>query len=159
MDVNEPENTAEAIKRWGLGYVVLTTVDRDDLIDGGAAHFALTVQKIKQRYIIGQVWGLMCRAPHILVECLAGDFQGELQYTEQLANSGLDVYAHNVETVEELTPFVRDRRAGFRQSLRVLEHAKKTGKSGLITKTSIMLGVGENDAQVEQTLKGTALFS
>jgi lipoic acid synthetase len=92
------------------------------------------------------------------VECLAGDFQGELQYTEQLANSGLDVYAHNVETVEELTPFVRDRRAGFRQSLRVLEHAKKTGKAGLITKTSIMLGVGENDAQVEQTLKGTPPF-
>jgi lipoic acid synthetase len=102
---------------------------------------------------------LIVRAPHILVECLAGDFQGELQYTEQLANSGLDVYAHNVETVEELTPFVRDRRAGFRQSLRVLEHAKKTGKPGLITKTSIMLGVGENDAQVEQTLKGTPRFS
>jgi lipoyl synthase len=96
-----------------------------------------------------------CRAPHILVECLAGDFQGELEYTELLANSGLDVYAHNVETVEELTPVVRDRRAGFRQSLRVLEHAKKTGKPGLITKTSIMLGVGENDVQVEETLKGT----
>jgi|SRR5579871_5294751 len=93
-------------------------------------------------------------APHILVECLAGDFQGELQYTESLANSGLDVYAHNVETVEELTPFVRDRRAGFRQSLRVLEHAKQFGKPGIITKTSIMLGVGENDTQVEQTLKG-----
>src|SRR5271169_5486535 len=102
--------------------------------------------------------GVIGRAPHILVECLAGDFQGELQYTELLANSGLDVYAHNVETVEELTPFVRDRRAGFRQSLRVLEHAKKTGKPGLITKTSIMLGVGENDAQVEQTLKGTVFY-
>lgn len=85
------------------------------------------------------------------------DFQGKLRYTELLANSGLDVYAHNVETVEELTPFVRDRRAGFRQSLRVLEHAKKAGKAGLITKTSIMLGVGENDSQVEQTLKGTSL--
>lgn len=94
------------------------------------------------------------RAPHILVECLAGDFQGELQYTELLANSGLDVYAHNVETVEDLTPFVRDRRAGFRQSLRVLEHAKKAGKPGIITKTSIMLGVGENDIQVQQTLQG-----
>ena len=94
------------------------------------------------------------RAPHILVECLAGDFQGLLEYTTLLANSGLDVYAHNVETVEELTPQVRDRRAGYRQSLRVLEHAKKTGKEGLITKTSIMLGVGETDEQVEQTLKG-----
>lgn len=97
---------------------------------------------------------LMVRAPHILVECLAGDFQGELQYTEHLANSGLDVYAHNVETVEELTPIVRDRRAGYRQSLRVLEHAKKSGKPGLITKTSIMLGLAETDAQVEQTLRG-----
>ena len=130
-----------------MGYVVLTTVDRDDLPDGGAHHFVLTVQKIKQR------------APHILVECLAGDFQGELQYTELLANSGLDVYAHNVETVEELTPFVRDRRAGFRQSLRVLDHAKKMGKPGLITKTSIMLGLGENDTQIEQTLRGLALFA
>src|SRR5436309_12823825 len=155
LDVNEPENTAEAIRRWGLGYVVLTTVDRDDLLDGGATHFALTVQKIKQRWA-SFTFGTDSddRAPHILVECLAGDFQGELQYTELLANSGLDVYAHNVETVEELTPFVRDRRAGFRQSLRVLEHAKKTGKSELITKTSIMLGVGENDTQVQQTLKG-----
>ena len=80
-----------------------------------------------------------------------------LEYTELLANSGLDVYAHNVETVEQLTPQVRDRRAGYRQSLRVLEHAKKTGKEGLITKTSIMLGVGETDSQVEQTLKGTPL--
>jgi lipoyl synthase len=144
LDPLEPENTAEAIKRWGLGYVVLTTVDRDDLADGGAAHFVETVQKIKER------------APHILVECLAGDFQGQLEYTELLANSGLDVYAHNVETVEELTPMVRDRRAGFRQSLRVLEHAKKTGKPGLITKTSIMLGVGETDAQVEETLTGSS---
>ena len=98
------------------------------------------------------------RAPHILVECLAGDFQGLLEYTTLLANSGLDVYAHNVETVEELTPQVRDRRAGYRQSLRVLEHAKKTGKEGLITKTSIMLGVGETDEQVEQTLKGINHF-
>jgi len=101
-----------------------------------------------------RVTDVIFRAPHILVECLAGDFQGELQYTEQLANSGLDVYAHNVETVEELTPMVRDRRAGYRQSLRVLQHAKKTRNPGLITKTSIMLGLGETDAQVEQTLRG-----
>jgi lipoic acid synthetase len=158
LDVNEPENTAEAIKRWGLGYVVLTTVDRDDFVDGGAAHFALTVQKIKERYLPPEEWRLTGRAPHILVECLAGDFQGELQYTELLANSGLDVYAHNVETVEELTPQVRDRRAGYRQSLRVLEHAKKAGRPGIITKTSIMLGLGETDAQVEQTLRGTTVL-
>jgi len=176
--------------------VVLTTVDRDDLMDGGAHHFASTVKKIKERYLplppvirstdpasmVTMSFSLLyshspfvslspfplplplpllvivpnrfVRAPHILVECLAGDFQGLLEYTTLLANSGLDVYAHNVETVEELTPQVRDRRAGYRQSLRVLEHAKKTGKEGLITKTSIMLGVGETDEQVEQTLKG-----
>src|SRR5271169_5687381 len=96
--------------------------------------------------------GVIGRAPHILVECLAGDFQGELQYTELLANSGLDVYAHNVETVEALTPQVRDRRATFRQSLSVLE-AEKAARTELITKTSIMLGLGETEEQVWETLR------
>jgi len=123
-----------------LGYVVLTTVDRDDLADSGAAHLALTVKKIKQK------------APNTLVETLSGDFMGNLQSVETMAQSGLDVYAHNLETVEELTPFVRDRRATYRQSLKVLEHAKKTVPS-LITKTSIMLGLGETDEQILQTLK------
>ena len=96
----------------------------------------------------------LSRAPHILVECLAGDFQGSLEYTSLLALSGLDVYAHNVETVESLTPSVRDRRAGYRQSLRVLEHAKRVaGQRGVITKTSIMLGVGETDEEVRRTLE------
>ncbi|KAJ1994994.1 hypothetical protein H4R33_000009 [Dimargaris cristalligena] len=136
----EPESTAEAIARWGLDYVVLTSVDRDDLIDGGSAHFAETVQLIKQK------------APQILVECLTGDFQGNLEDVARVARSGLDVYAHNVETVEELTPFVRDRRAKYRQTLRVLQHAKEA-KPSLITKTSIMLGCGETDEEVLQTLK------
>ncbi|GAO46473.1 mitochondrial Lipoyl synthase [Saitoella complicata NRRL Y-17804] len=140
LDPHEPEHTAEAIRRWGLGYVVLTSVDRDDLADGGSAHFAETIMKIKQR------------APHILVEALTGDFAGDLTQTARVAQSGLDVYAHNIETVEELTPFVRDRRATFRQSLRALEHAKKTVPT-LITKTSMMLGVGENDEQVLAALK------
>ncbi|KAL6931549.1 hypothetical protein ACO0R3_003014 [Hanseniaspora guilliermondii] len=139
-DVNEPENTAEAISRWGLGYVVLTTVDRDDLPDSGAAHLALTVKKIKEK------------SPNTLVETLSGDFMGKLENVETMAKSGLDVYAHNLETVEELTPFVRDRRATYRQSLKVLEHAKKTVPS-LITKTSLMLGLGETDEQILQTLK------
>lgn len=139
LDPHEPENTAAAIAQWGLGYVVLTTVDRDDLVDGGAHHFAETVIKIKQK------------APHILVEALTGDFQGDLNMVEIMANSGLDVYAHNVETVEELTPYVRDRRATFRQSLKVLEKAKQS-KEGLITKSSIMLGLGETDEQIEATL-------
>lgn len=86
------------------------------------------------------------------MEALTGDFAGNLENVSLVAKSGLDVYAHNVETVEELTPFVRDRRATFRQSLRVLEHAKKEGVR--ITKTSIMLGVGETEEQVMDALRG-----
>ncbi|ORX71020.1 Lipoyl synthase [Basidiobolus meristosporus CBS 931.73] len=140
LDSKEPENTAEAIKRWGLDYVVLTSVDRDDLPDGGAEHFASTIRKIKEK------------ASHVLVECLTGDFQGNLEHVGIVANSGLDVYAHNLETVEGLTPYVRDRRAKYRQSLAVLEHAKKTVPS-LFTKTSVMLGLGETDDEVLQTMK------
>ncbi|KAM6498225.1 hypothetical protein JOM56_006173 [Amanita muscaria] len=139
LDPHEPEHTAEAISRWGVGYIVLTSVDRDDLADGGARHFAETIQKIK------------FKAPHILVEALTGDFAGVLEHVSMVAKSGLDVYAHNIETVEELTPFVRDRRATFRQSLKVLQHAKKEGVR--ITKSSIMLGVGETHDQVLDALK------
>jgi lipoic acid synthetase len=93
------------------------------------------------------------RSPSILVECLTGDFQGDLNHVSIVALSGLDVYAHNLETVEGLTPFVRDPRAKYRQSLSVLEHVKQV-KPELITKTSIMLGCGETDAEVLQTMKG-----
>jgi len=141
LDVHEPEHTAEALSRWGLGYVVLTSVDRDDLADGGSAHFAETVVRIKRK------------APKILVEALTGDFMGDLECVRRVATSGLDVFAHNVETVEELTPFVRDRRATFRQSLAVLKRAKES-KEGLITKTSIMLGLGETEEQLVDALKG-----
>lgn len=97
------------------------------------------------------------RAPQILVEALTGDFSGVLDHVSLVAKSGLDVYAHNIETVEELTPFVRDRRATFRQSLKVLEHAKKEGVK--VTKSSIMLGVGETHDQVLDALKGAlAIF-
>ncbi|KAL5337590.1 mitochondrial Lipoyl synthase [Aspergillus crustosus] len=140
LDPHEPENTAEAISRWGLGYVVLTAVDRDDLSDGGARHFAETVIKIKQK------------APSILVECLTGDYRGDLDMVAITARSGLDVYAHNVETVEALTPFVRDRRATFQQSTSVLDAAKKAQPS-LITKTSLMLGLGETEDQLWDALR------
>jgi lipoic acid synthetase len=140
LDPHEPENTAEALKRWGLGYVVLTSVDRDDLADGGARHFAETIMKIKSK------------APHILVEALTGDYAGDLDMVKVVATSGLDVYAHNVETTEELTPSVRDRRAKFRQSLDVLR-AAKAAKPELITKTSIMLGLGETEEQLWATLR------
>ncbi|KAJ5116122.1 hypothetical protein N7456_000470 [Penicillium angulare] len=140
LDPHEPENTAEAISRWGLGYVVLTTVDRDDLADGGAHHFAETVIKIKSK------------APNILVECLTGDYRGDLEMAKVVARSGLDVYAHNVETVEALTPNVRDRRATFQQSINVLRAAKEA-KPDLITKTSLMLGFGETDEQLWDALR------
>jgi len=141
LDPHEPEHTAEALSRWGLGYVVLTSVDRDDLVDGGARHFTETIMKIKQK------------KPEMLVEALTGDCAGDLEMVAIVAKSGLDVYAHNMETVEELTPFVRDRRAKYRQSLAVLEAAKKSVPS-LITKTSIMLGLGETEEQLWQTLRG-----
>jgi lipoic acid synthetase len=140
LDPHEPEHTAEALSRWGLGYVVLTSVDRDDLTDGGARHFAETVIKIKSK------------APEMLVECLTGDYAGDLEMVSLVARSGLDVYAHNVETVEALTPQVRDRRATFRQSLQVLK-AAKAAEPDLITKTSIMLGLGETEEQLWETLR------
>jgi len=143
LDPHEPENTAEALARWGLGYVVLTSVDRDDLADGGARHFAETIRRIKQK------------KPTLLVEALTGDFAGDLDMVRVVAESGLDVYAHNVETTEGLTPYVRDRRATFRQSLKVLEHVKRVkGKEGIITKTSIMLGLGETEDELWETLRG-----
>ena len=147
LDPHEPEHTAEALSRWGLGYVVLTSVDRDDLEDGGASHFAETIMKIKQK------------APGMLVEALTGDYAGNLNMVERVALSGLDVYAHNVETVEELTPAVRDRKATFRQSLSVLDKAKKVSGGRLITKTSIMLGFGETEEQLWDALRGTSLLT
>jgi lipoic acid synthetase len=143
LDPNEPENTAAAIARWNLDYVVLTSVDRDDLPDGGANHFARTIQLLKEK------------APHLFVECLTGDFGGDLDCVAQVASSSLDVYAHNIETVEALTPMVRDRRATFKQSLAVLKHAKEV-KPSLVTKSSIMLGLGETDEEVLEALKGLA---
>ncbi|SPO30596.1 related to LIP5 - lipoic acid synthase [Ustilago trichophora] len=140
LDPHEPENTAEAISRWGLGYIVLTSVDRDDIADGGASHIASTISKIK------------FKSPKILVEALVPDFSGDQDCISTVVSSGLDVFAHNVETVERTTPSVRDRRAKYRQSLSVLSHAKSL-RPDLITKTSIMLGCGEMDAEVDQTLQ------
>lgn len=142
LDPHEPENTAEALARWGLGYVVLTSVDRDDLADGGARHFAETIRRIK------------AKKPTLLVEALTGDFRGDLDMVKVVAESGLDVYAHNVETVEGLTPYVRDRRATFRQSLQVLAEVKRIKGDDIITKTSIMLGLGETEPELWDTLKG-----
>ncbi|XP_076868729.1 lipoyl synthase, mitochondrial [Brachyhypopomus gauderio] len=140
LDPEEPHNTAKAIAAWGLDYVVLTSVDRDDIADGGAGHFAKTVSSLKER------------KPSILVECLTPDFRGDLAAVETVVQSGLDVYAHNVETVRELQRYVRDPRANFDQSLSVLCHAKRV-KPSVLTKTSIMLGLGETDAEIHTTMK------
>lgn len=139
LDPDEPANVAKAIGEWGLDYVVLTSVDRDDYPDQGANHFATTVEMLK------------ATNPNILVECLTPDFRGVVQHIERVAKSGLDVFAHNVETVERLQKRVRDYRANYAQSMSVLLKAKEC-KPGLVTKTSIMLGLGETDNEIRQTL-------
>jgi len=133
-------NTAKAIAEWGVDYVVLTSVDRDDLPDGGAAHFAETVRELKRL------------KPSILIECLVPDYAGSTKEIETIVDSGLDVFAHNVETVRRLTPYVRDPRAKYDQSLSVLEHAKRY-RPDLITKSALMLGLGEKDDEIECALR------
>ncbi|KAJ4826186.1 Lipoyl synthase, chloroplastic [Turnera subulata] len=138
-DPLEPLHTATAIASWGVDYIVLTSVDRDDLPDGGSSHFALTVQAIKEL------------KPDILVECLTSDFRGDLNAVDALVHSGLDVFAHNIETVSRLQRIVRDPRAGYEQSLSVLKHAKLS-KKGMITKSSLMLGLGESDEELKEAM-------
>lgn len=140
LDPAEPKRVAEAIAAWGLNYVVLTSVNRDDLPDQGSGHFAETVSHLKRMM------------PKILVECLTPDFRGNGELIDFVARSGIDVFAHNIETVERLQGRVRDHRAGFKQSLGVLQRAKKAVPT-ILTKTSIMLGVGETAADVRATIK------
>jgi lipoic acid synthetase len=138
LDAEEPLNTARTVELMNLNYVVLTSVDRDDLPDGGAAHFAATVRAIK------------ARRPATAVEALTPDFQGVLRDVETVVESGLDVFAQNVETVRRLTHPVRDPRAGYDQTLAVLAHARRH-RPGVLTKTSLMLGLGETDAEILAT--------
>ena len=135
LDPQEPENTAKAVQLMNLAYVVITSVDRDDLPDGGAGHYAACVRAIKRLN------------PHTAVEALTPDFNGVMHDVETVLDSGLEVFAQNVETVERLTHPVRDPRAGYDQTLRVLEHAKKY-RSDILTKTSLMLGLGERDREI-----------
>jgi lipoic acid synthetase len=138
LDPDEPANVAEAVAEIGLEYVVLTSVDRDDLADGGAGHFAETIREIKRR------------DASILVEALVPDFQGDAGDVRKIIDAGPDVVAHNVETVERLQWPVRDRRAGYEQSLSVLEQVADA--PDVYAKTSLMLGVGEYDHEVYRTL-------
>jgi len=139
LDADEPANAARTVSLMGLGYVVLTSVDRDDLADGGAAHFAACVRAIK------------VANPGTAVEALTPDFQGVLTDVDTVVDSGVDVFAQNVETVERLTHPVRDPRAGYRQTLDVLAHAKRH-RAQVLTKTSLMLGLGETTDEIRRTM-------
>ena len=136
VDGTEPERVAEAVGRWGLRYVVLTQVCRDDLADGGAAILAETVRAIRRR------------APGTLVELLAGDLGGSSSALRVLLDAAPDVLAHNLETVRRLSPEVRDHRATHERSLRFLAEARAGGRPGLVLKSSIMIGLGETDAEL-----------
>jgi len=145
VDADEPRKVAEACVAMGLKYVVLTMVDRDDLPDGGAGHVAATIRAIKQS------------KPDMLVEALVGDWlaDGNAAETERqiatVLEGGPDVYAHNVETVLRLTPRVRDHRCSYARSLGTLRTAKKL-RPGIVTKSSLMLGLGESEREVEQAM-------
>ncbi len=140
LDPLEPMEVADAVALMGLKYVVLTSVDRDDLADGGAAHYAACVSAIHDR------------SPNTAVEALTPDFAGNLEAVATVLDAGLVTYAQNVETVERLTHPVRDARAGYARTLAVLRFAKQHAPK-TITKTSLMLGLGETDVELEQTLR------
>jgi lipoyl synthase len=143
VDQEEPHKLAHAIQQAGWRYVVLTTVDRDDLPDGGAAHMAACITAIKQA------------VPHILVEVLIGDYQGSMSALNTVLAARPHVLAHNLETVDRLTPVVRDRRAGYQQSLTVLRQVKPLSAQlgvTILTKSSLMLGLGETDTELQQAM-------
>lgn len=141
LDLDEPRKTAVSAQIMGLKYVVITMVDRDDLPDGGATHVGRVVTEVK------------AKNPGIVVELLAGDFQENDRALETILNSKPEVFAHNLETVKELTPRVRDARAGYKQSLRVLRRVKELAGHQIFTKSALMLGLGESREQVVNCLK------
>jgi lipoic acid synthetase len=140
LDADEPERVANAIKEWGLRYIVITSVCRDDLKDGGAEHIAKTIKAIK----------VLC--PKTIVESLIPDFRGNEDSIKKIIESKPGVISHNIETVVRLTPKVRDARASYEQSLLVLKKIKNID-STVYTKSSIMLGLGENEQEIIQTIK------
>lgn len=140
LDEKEPEKVAFTLSRLNLNYVVLTSVDRDDLADEGSGHFAKTISLIKKRL------------PELGLEVLTPDFKGREEFIQKIITAKPDVFAHNIETVERLSRKVRDPRAGYKQSLKVLEFVK-TKNSSIYTKSSIMLGLGEDKTEILNTLK------
>ncbi len=141
VDPTEPRRVGEAVRRWGLRYVVLTQVCRDDLEDGGAALLADSVAEIRRQ------------APAARVELLIGDLGGRRSSVETLLADPPDVLAHNLETVRSLSPHIRDRRASYDQSLQVLRLIRELGSARLVTKSSMMLGLGETEAMLEESFR------
>ena len=139
LDEDEPYNVAQSVRLMGLEYIVLTSVNRDDLTDGGANHYAITVKEIKKIN------------PAVSIEALTPDFCGILEHVEKVLDSGLNVFAQNIETVASLTKSVRDPRASYNQTLGVLNHAKNY-RPDIMTKTSLMLGLGETDREIMDTM-------
>jgi lipoyl synthase len=139
LDAQEPANVAESVALMGLSYIVLTSVNRDDLVDGGAAHFAACVQAIR------------LRSPQTAVEVLTPDFQGVLRDVQTVVDADIAVFAQNLETVRRLTHPVRDPRATYEQTLAVLAHAKQH-RPQVLTKSSLMLGLGETDAELLEAM-------
>ncbi len=140
VDAREPEHVARAITDLGLRYVVLTMVDRDDLLDGGAAHVAETVSKLKTYQ------------PDLLVETLVGDMGGRENDIDAILAAKSDVYAHNIEVTRRLTTSIRDRRCGYDLSLETLRYAKSAAPERFV-KSSVMVGIGETDDEVLETLR------
>jgi len=138
-DKKEPYKVAQSIKKMALKYAVLTSVNRDDLVDGGARHYSNTINAVKDA------------CPKVMVEALTPDFEGKIKSISILLSSNLDVFAQNIETVERLTLRARDPRAGYQQTLGVLEKAKKINPK-VLTKTSLMLGLGETTKEIESTI-------
>jgi lipoic acid synthetase len=139
LDPQEPQHLAECVRELGLDYIVVTSVNRDDLPDGGASHFARAIRALRRE------------APDTLVEVLIPDFQGDPRALDDILDARPDVVAHNVETVRRLTRRVRDARATFEQSLGVLDYLKRGGAR--FTKSSIMLGVGEEEDEVREAMR------
>ncbi len=140
LDPTEPEHLAQAVREMGLDYIVVTSVNRDELPDGGAGHFAQAITALRRE------------SPRTTIEVLIPDFQGQEKDLGTVAAAHPHVIAHNVETVERLTPEVRDRRASWKQSLRVLEYLKSRPER-VYTKTSVMIGLGETDDELVETFK------
>jgi len=139
LDPDEPRHMADAVRQLGLDYVVVTSVDRDDLPDGGAAHFAEAIRRLKE-------------IPGLLVEVLTPDFQGDAEAVRTVGRACPDVFANNIETVRRLTPAVRDGRAGYDQTLEVLARMNREFPA-VVTKSSVMVGLGESPPEVEQLMR------